>query len=78
MPCEVYAVERRIVWKGDVGSPRIGGHSDVPDYEICNFAVTLEDGRASWESRAAWLDSVKEAKRRKLTTEACAELLGEK
>ena len=78
LPCKVYAVNGRIVWKGDVGSPRTGGHSDAPDYEICNFAVTLKDGRASWESRAAWLDSVKEAKRRNLTTESCAELLGEK
>ncbi len=46
------------------------------DYEICNFAVTMKDGTASWESGEAWLGYVNEAKRRDLTPEQCAELLG--
>ena len=46
------------------------------DYEICNFAITMKGGTASWDNQAAWLDSVREAKRRKLTPNKCAELLG--
>jgi len=46
------------------------------DYEICNFAVTIKGGTASWDNQAAWLDSVREAKRRNLTPNKCAELLG--
>jgi hypothetical protein len=57
-------------------SSPVGGSRSASDYEVCNFAVTMKDETVVWESRADWLGSVKEAKRRNLTPEQCAELLG--
>ena len=78
VPCGVYAVGRRVVWKGNGASVRTAGSASTSDYEICNFAITTKGGTAIWDSRVAWLGSVNEAKRRHLTPEQCAELLGTK
>lgn len=64
------------IYKNDVTSGRAGGSTSASDYEVCNFAITMKDGTVSWESQAAWLGSVNEAKRRNLTPDQCAELLG--
>ncbi len=62
-------------YENDVASGRVGDHTSVSDSGICNFAITMNDGTANWESRPAWLKYVNEAKRRDLTPEQCAELL---
>jgi hypothetical protein len=46
------------------------------ELEICNFAITTDEGTAMWESRPTYLEYVNEAKRRDLTPEQCAEILG--
>ncbi len=88
--CELFAIGDNVVrgmspeeletatqnYENDVASGRVGDHTSVSDSGICNFAITMNDGTANWESRPAWLKYVNEAKRRDLTPEQCAELLG--
>ena len=64
------------IYKNDVASDRAGRSTSASDSVICNFAITTKDGTVSWESRADWLGYVNEAKRRNLTPDQCAELLG--
>lgn len=78
VPCKVYAVGRRVVWKGRPASDRASGFTSASDYEICNYAITMEGGTASWESREAWIYYVAEAKRRDLTLERCTDLTSKK
>lgn len=75
IPCHVYAVGRRIVWKGTPASGQVSGANNAADYEVCNWAITMKDGSAVWETRTAWLGHVNEAKRRDLTPDHCAEIL---
>ena len=63
-------------YKNAVASGQVGDSTSSSDYKICNFAITMKDGTASWESRAAWLGYVNEAKGRGLTLGSCAEILG--
>ena len=88
--CKLYAIGDVVVYsispeeletaienyKNDLASGQAGDSTSASDYEICNFAITMKDGTASWERQAAWLGSVNEAKRRNLTLEQCAELWG--
>ncbi len=60
----------------NVASGSVGDSTSASDYETCNFAITMKDGTASWETQAAWLGHVNEAKRRDLTPQQCVELLG--
>ncbi len=64
------------IYKADVASGQASGSTSASDSVICNFAITTKDGTVSWESRADWIGYVNEAKRRNLTPEQCAELLG--
>ena len=81
LDCDCVAVDRngspvlRVPQSVKRSSPT-GGSTSASDSVICNFAITTKDGTVSWESRANWLGYVNEAKRRNLTPEQCAELLG--
>ena len=63
-------------YKNTVAKGPVRRSTSASDNEVCNFAITMKDGTASWESQAAWLSDVNEAKRRDLTPEQCAEILG--
>ncbi len=76
--CEVYAVGRRVVWKGTVApSPST---VKATDEDVCRGALVTKPsshGEAPlWEDKDLYRDDVNEAKRRDLTPEKCAALLG--
>ncbi len=48
----------------------------APTMRICAIAITIKDETATWDRRPASRKYVKEAKRRNLTPNQCAELLG--
>ncbi len=50
--------------------------STQTDSSICNFALSTAGGVPQWDDRGAIRNSVNEAKRRGLTPEVCAKLLG--
>ena len=89
VPCKVYALGRRIKWKGEKGSGEPQSSPTQPlsstaDSRICQLAVSSEFGVelggprivTGWEVQAAYREHVHEAWRRDLTLESCAKILG--
>jgi hypothetical protein len=79
VPCKVYAIKRRIVWKGTPAPPKATqtpNQSSKADSDICRFALSTKSEAPNWDDRSASRNSVNEAKRRGLTPETCAKLLG--
>ena len=77
-PCKIYARKRNVVWDGHVSAQRIGGSPNVnaTNTGICSLAITTKDGDPFWDGRITSQEAVSEARRRDLTPEKCAEILG--
>ena len=84
VPCKIYAKETRIVWEGrktvsSVQQARIiNGLLNHSDERICGLALSIKDGAPIWDGLSALRNYVNEAKRRDLTPQSCAKLLGRK
>ncbi len=74
VPCEVYAVGHRVVWKG-TAIPSSSTASRSND-SVCRLTLAIGDEGPRWDERSFLRRYVDEAKRRDLTPQKCAALLG--